>query len=149
MTARRLVADNDLTMRRAWAAQTILTVLLAFIGAPLLHFHLAEQHDGSDGQLTRGHETIVHAHLPEGDVAPDATGGHDAELSHASHDAKPLEVFAVVPNNASVLSLPFLAASRIELAPAPISVERLALQSVTRTHDPPLLDSTGSRAPPA
>jgi len=135
-------------MRRAWAAQTILTVLLAFIGAPLLHLHTAEKHE-HDGRATREHETTVHAHLPEADAAPAESHHHDAELSHASHSARPLEVFAIVPNAAPVPALPFLVAARIELVPTTVSIEHSVLQSAPRTHDPPLLDPTGPRAPPA
>lgn len=135
-------------MRRAWAAQTILTVLLAFVGAPLLHVHMAEKH-GHDGWPVHRHETVIHAHLPDAHVVPSSAGYHDAELSHTSHGAEPLEVFAVVPNDASLLAPPFVLASRMELVPAAVSVERPFLQSAPRTHDPPLLDPSIPRAPPA
>ena len=134
-------------MRRAWAAQTSLAVLLAFITAPFLHLHAAGKHE--HGQPAHEHEATIHAHLPDADAALAESQHHDAEFSHASHSARPLEVFAVVPNGASPLSLPFLIAVRIDMAPAPVSVERLVLQSAPRTHDPPLLDPAGPRAPPA
>lgn len=134
-------------MRRVWAAQTVFAVLLAFVGAPLLHVHISEKH-GHDGQPTHEHETIIHAHLPDADTAP-AEPSHGAELSHASDVAKPLELFAIVPSYLSLLALPFLVKARTELPPSAVSVERYVLQSDPRTHDPPLLAPSIPRAPPA
>jgi len=82
-------------------------------------------------------------------VAPSSPGHPDAELSHTNHDAKPLEVLAIGPNDALLLAPPFLVAVQIGLVPAPVSIERSVLQSAPRTHDPPFLDLTNRRAPPA
>lgn len=132
---------------RACAAQTTLTVLLAFVGAPLLHLHTAEQH-GHDGRPVHGHETVIHTHLPEAHEGLSSAGDYDAELSHGSHEAKPVEVFAIAPSDRPAAALPFLLVAWIELAPTPVSMERLVLQFAPRTHDPPLFDRTSSRAPP-
>lgn len=140
--------DNQRPMRRSLAGQTSLAVLLAFISAPFLHLHAAGKHE-HDGQSAHEHETIIHAHLAEADATSAQTLHHDAELSLASHDAKTLGVFAVVPRNASRLPLPFLIEARIELLPACVFIERFVLQSAPRTHDPPLLDPSIPRAPPA
>lgn len=135
-------------MRRIWATQTSLAVLLAFMTAPFLHLHAAEKH-GREGQPVHEHETVIHAHLSGADVAPTETRHHEAGLSHFNHDAKPLSVFAVVPNGTPLLALPFLVPARIELVPATVSIERSILQSAPRINDPPPLDLTSPRAPPA
>ena len=133
-------------MRRSIAGHTTLAVLLAFITAPFLHFHAAgtNEHDGG-----HEHEATVHAHVADADSAADEHGDHDAEFSGDGHDARPLGVFAVLPSNTSLLTLPFLTAERTYVAPAQVSVERPTLQSAPRTHDPPLLAPSIPRAPPA
>ena len=135
-------------MRRAWTAQTILAFLLAFVGAPFLHLHLTER-PGHHDHAVHDHGAVIHAHLPEADARPAETRHHSGELSHASHAAKPLNVFAVVPSEAPILALPFLVEARAELVPAFISSESVAPRFTPRTHDPPLLDATTPRAPPA
>ena len=135
-------------MRRIWTGQTSLVVLLAFFGMPFLHLHTVGQ-PADGGRLPLRHDVVIHAHLPDAHVAQSEVGGHNAELSHPGHDAKPLSIFAVVPSDAQILALPFLAAARTELVPASVSAERIAPQIAPPTHDPPLLNRTSPRAPPA
>jgi len=135
-------------MRRIWAGQTSLVVLLAFFGMPFLHLHTVGQ-PADGGRLPLCHDVVIHAHLPDAHVAHSEVGGHNTELSHPGHDAKPLNVFAVGPNSSPVLMLPFLTAERAELVRTSISVEGVIPEFTWATHDPPLIDKSGPRAPPA
>jgi hypothetical protein len=135
-------------MRHAWAVETILTVLLAFVGAPFLHLHVAEQHEHGGGPA-HSHQAVVHAHFPDWFPALNSADQHDPGLSHAEHEAKPLEFLANISRGASVLTLNFLHAERSGALPSVELFPGMILPFAPRTHDPPPLDLSGPRAPPA
>lgn len=133
-------------MRRALAAHTGLAFLLAFFGSPFLHLHTAEvRDDHHDGRAARGHGAIVHAHFPDAQAA----GHGDADVSPAEEHEFSLNVFAVILKPPALPDLPFLIAARIEAQPLAASAARIVLQFTPHTHDPPPLDATNPRAPPA
>jgi len=133
-------------MRRTLAIHTGLAFLLAFFGAPFLHLHTAvAEEDHHHGRAARAHGAIVHAHFPDAQAAEHG----DADVSPAEEHEFSLNVFAVMLKQPALPDLPFLIAARIEAQPLVASAARIVLQFAPHTHDPPLLEATNPRAPPA
>jgi len=133
-------------MRRTLAAPTGLAVFLAFFAAPFLHLHTAEaddHHHDEPAEHVRG--AIVHVHLPDGHAADH----HNADLTLPKEHELSLSVFAVVVKQRALPALPVLLAARAEAEPPVVSAEPFVLLCPPRAHDPPALDSTQPRAPPA
>ena len=134
------------SMRRTFAAHTGLAVLLAFFAAPFLHLHTAETGDDHHDDLA-GHanEAIIHVHLPDSHPAEH----DDANLSQPEEHGLSLSVFAVVVKERALPDLPFLLAARLEAEPPAACAEPFVLLCPSRGHDPPTLETTQPRAPPA
>ena len=136
-------------MRRAWAVQTILTVLLASIASPFLHIHPGARHEHS-GLPAHEHKTVIHAHVPEAPISAreDQNEPEIADLSHAGHDAQPLSIKALQAR--AVFSFaPALRAERTVFPTSSPILVAIVPQDVPSAHDPPHLDLTIPRAPPA
>src|SRR2546426_643262 len=139
-------------MRRMVAIQMGAAVLLAFLWAPFLHVHKAQHHEnGPHGQGAlppHRNKIVIHPHLP---VAPPAALGHDAQeadLSHANHDAEPLSIVALQAKYVSPLFPGLRVEGSVLLAPTLVLVTT-AISDDPSAHDPPHLNLTIPRAPPA
>jgi hypothetical protein len=133
-------------MRRTIAAHTGLAVFLAFFAAPFLHLHTAEAEDDHHDDLAgHAHGAIVHAHLPDGHAADH----DDADLTRPEEHELSLSIFAVVVKERTMPDLPFLLAARVEAELPAASAEPFVLLCPPRGHDPPALETTQPRAPPA
>jgi hypothetical protein len=133
-------------MRRALAAQTGLAVLLWFFAAPFFHLHAADP-DGRrhHQEVGHDHDAIVHFHMPEHHGA-----GAGVDVSSPGEDEKPLDSFAIVQECGPSQPLPFVSAERVQLArPAPALAEHVVVQYRPDVPDPPALDASNPRAPPA
>ena len=132
-------------MRRMAAIQACVALALGFLQAPLLHLHESQHHE-HDIAGHHGHSAIVHVHPPH---HPALVGKHsedEFELSHEDHEATQLSVLALKQDPQP--RLPFQGITQDAIFPVyshPIPVERGV---VPRGHDPPLLGSSGPRAPP-
>lgn len=136
-------------MRRLLTAPTTLAVLLMFFTAPFVHLHQNGRH--GHGRLgSHGHETIIHAHLPEAAGADQGPGSEKPNLSDATHDGKPVTIFLTLQAKYIPLLFPgFHVEASARLAPNPIVVAAAISGDDPSTHDPPHLDLTIPRAPPA
>jgi hypothetical protein len=136
-------------MRRMWAVGTSLAVLLMFLAAPFLHLHQNSPHEHG-GAGAHSHEAILHAHLPQGDSPNHEQDAAGTGLSHASHEAKPASLVAVLEaNSAPALPPGSYLGSRVQPAPQPVVMARMIPDDQPSAHDPPSLDLTSPRAPPA
>src|SRR2546426_36315 len=139
-------------MRRMVAIQMGAAVLLAFLWAPFLPVHKALHHE--NGPHERG-APPPHGHkpatLPPPPVAAPAALGHDAQeadLSHANHDAEPLSIVALQAKYVSPLFPGLRVEGSVLLAPTLVLVTT-AISDDPSAHDPPHLNLTIPRAPPA
>lgn len=130
-------------MRRMVTLPVCFALLMALCMAPFQHVHLAMGHSGLD------HDTefaIVHIHfgtIPVLRGAPDSSRITESDAEHAqaldtfTAIAQAVVFLAIVPeSDALVLSPPQLSAGIVE------AVE-------PRGHDPPIVDVSVPRAPPA
>jgi hypothetical protein len=132
-------------MRRSLAAQTGLAVLLWFFAAPFLHLHAADSDDHDHEEAGHSHRAIVHFHMPDHHAT-----GQGSALSAPDEDEKPLDSFAIVQKHASFSLLIFPCVLRIETWQASLDWRgEVAIPSIPRAHDPPALETTNPRAPPA
>lgn len=133
-------------MRRMVAIQACIALVLGFLQAPLIHLHESQHHEhGLRGQ--HGHSAIVHAHSPP---HPTLLGKHsedEYEFSHEGHEAKQINTFVV--KQETQRSLPVVRIEEGIRFFLPVKLARIFPLFALRTHDPPLLEGLGPRAPPA
>ena len=123
------------------AVSSVVALQLAALGAPLLHAHFDDDHDGHHGA------SRVHAHL--GGHATHHATHHDTptlDESEETERATRLQLFVAVEPVA--LLAPALPQSRYAL-PAPLESMMRRPPAVAHSHDPPGVRPAASRAPPS
>lgn len=133
------LTNNESIVRKAIAVALSLAVQAAALSAPLVHAH--------PDDYETGHHTgrTVHTHW-----AGHATSHHPSDAPALEADDHDRAVFlnAFVAVAAAWFSAPGMTPAVCELAvPAERRAHRTA--DVVRSHDPPLIRSLSSRAPPA
>ena len=129
-------------MFRALVAVSLIVALqLAALGAPLLHAHLDDDHDGHHDAAR------VHAHLG-GHATHRATHRDTPALdeNEGAERATGLQLFVAV--EPVPFLIPALPQSRYALA-APLQSMMRRPPAVAHSHDPPGIRPTASRAPPS
>lgn len=123
------------------AVSSVVALQLAALGAPLLHAHFDDDHDGHHAAAR------VHAHLG-GHATHRASHGDTPALdeSERAERAAGLQLFVAV--EPVPLLIPVLPPSRYAL-PAPLESMMRRPPAVAHSHDPPGVRPAASRAPPA
>jgi hypothetical protein len=148
MMASRLVkvpspTHVDLTlMRRIAALQTCIALLAAFLLAPFQHVHTGQDHD---------HSGLIHAHFYHFHVADHSVdephGVQIADFDDDDHaDARSLDTYTI--EIAAALA-PFVLSRGPALAFVPSETFQPVEIVEERGHDPPCIDRSIPRAPPA
>lgn len=137
-------------MRRVITSQVCLALLIAFLFAPYLHLHDAVQHS-HDANGVHDHSPVVHTHPvvstnPSRHHNGDGIGILEKEIE-AAHEAASLTTFRFTQKAPTALS--FVPVQDNLLLDTPGQGSFLPRSLVNRTHDPPLLAHSASRAPPA
>ncbi len=128
-------------MRLSAALGSIVGLIVSLLLAPFMHVHAADHH----GDASDHGSAIVHSHF-----SPHTSHhGGKSSVSDADDDedgVSPLNLF----NFATVTSIvvPDLAATGLVVPALQAEFRRCTIPQV-RTHDPPLDNSPGLRAPPA
>jgi hypothetical protein len=129
-------------MRRIAALQTCIALLAAFFLAPFQHVHTGQDHD---------HSEIIHAHFYHFHVADRSVevvnGTQIAAFDDDDHaEARSLDTFTI--ELASALA-PFVLPRGPVLAFVPFDTFQPVEVVEERGHDPPCVDRSIPRAPPA
>ena len=119
------------------SAGAVFVLMAGFVHAPLFHFHELEE----AGHAQAG---TVHAHLPEPAGIPE---GNSIDEFDSENFERSIHIIIVAsapqPELAANLNrVPAL------IAPTPIS-EGVRCTNPIRTHDPPVIDNSNPRSPPA
>ena len=129
--------DQNVVMRRLAALYTFASLLIALVYAPQFHIHESDEHGGGP---------LLHVHFPELEESHHGTGP-DLESNHSHHRAQSID-FLTSTITSIVIQL-FVAPN------APLLMPRLENQGprlsveIPRTHDPPAVDRSIPRSPPA
>lgn len=139
----RLLVHNQSVMRRLTILPACLAVLLAFFMAPYQHVHLSAGHE-ADGD--HDDSTIVHVHFYAISIPTAEDPGNSVDAKHKDHVSSSLDTFTSVPQTALLLAYQAEPATTVfvpdkSFAPA----EFVQAQG----HDPPCVESSVPRAPPA
>lgn len=141
--------DNN-KMRRVLILPTILALFLAFLMAPYQHVHVHSPggHADEPDQDHHDHDddaTVVHIHFYSFAVPNDPNGRR--LIGEGGHVAIPLDTFATL----SYVAVPTLVKpqSQMLLFPPRESIAEIVRVVEPRGHDPPDLDFSPPRAPPA
>jgi hypothetical protein len=132
-------------MRRSIALSVILALLLALCRAPFFHLHEGKDHSADEP----GHHhlaLISHTHLGSFPASSHHCGETSVGAWQASRNAQPIDL--LVLERESSLSLPV----QIEQVAfhVPLILTGLTIyEPAPRTHDPPVVDSSIPRSPPA
>lgn len=128
-------------MRRVATFPVSFAFLVASFMAPYQHIHVAEQgHDDSDHEL-------VHIHFYAISVPTSVPGVSTVDDNDGTHISRPLDTFISIPQvGFLILALP---ASAVFLIAPEKSLLRIAEFIEPCGHDPPCLESSAPRPPPA
>jgi len=148
---RRLPGAIDNTgVRRLVALPTILAFLLASVMAPYRHAHVhSDEHRDDSGREHHDHDdaTVVHIHFYSFTAPSETNGKSLVGDAHGGHVSIPLDTFATL----SHVAVPLLAKpqSRMLLSFPEEAIAETIRMIEPRGHDPPDLDFSSPRAPPA
>jgi len=133
-------------MRRVAVPSVSLALMLAFLMAPFQHIHLAARHDW---ETDHDHDdpAIVHAHFYAETVPVNRNTGSNLKDSHGEHASQSLDTFTPIPQ-AGLIAL-VLPQSRILLFRLADLLVGVVEVTESRSHDPPFIDFSIPRAPPA
>jgi hypothetical protein len=129
-------------MRRIATLQTCIALLVAFLLAPFQHVHTGTDHD---------HSELLHAHFyhfhAAADLLEEPRGAQFADFDDDDHaDAHSLDTFTI--EIAAALA-PFIPSRGPVLAFVPSKTVHPVEVVEERGHDPPCVDRSIPRAPPA
>jgi len=134
-------------MRRFVAIAHVLALLMAFLRAPSIHLHGGHEHR-RDEPGHQGLNLAFHAHLDLEHLSP-VEDHHDQAQWHAPRDGnRPRWLSFLLLKDEVVLILADQFEERAWLLP-PASIGLAAFQLLPRIHDPPCIDSSIPRSPPA
>jgi hypothetical protein len=139
LTRSASVTNNDHTVRKTVALALSVAIQVAAISAPLLHAH-SDEHD-TDHHRGRS----IHSHWS---AHPLVHHESDRSVITETDDDQEIALNTFVAESACSLHVP---ADVDAIVSVPVPVERPAHRAAetVRGHDPPLLKSRPSRAPPA
>lgn len=135
MTCRSPVAKNDRVTRKVCAVALAAALPLATLWTPPVHVHLGD-----------GAQHVAHAHFSSHQVSPRSSDRPGLYRAKRHGDTLFLQLF--VATAVSAFAVPLVAASPFELSlPSGVGADRPV--GARGGHDPPILVSLPSRAPPA
>lgn len=135
-------------MRRIITLPLCVALLTALGMAPYQHVHAAVGHlDHADHDHDDVESAIVHIHFYAISVPPGTQGASQASDSDADHASRSLDTFKAISQAAVLISV-CPQSSAFVFPPAEFSAT--VVEAIEpRGHDPPLLDVSAPRAPPA
>ena len=132
---------NRADMRRIATLPVCLAFLMASFVAPYQHIHVAAHgHDDSDPE-------IVHIHFYAISVPPNVPGASVVDDNDGTHISRPLDTFiSILQVGFLIFALP---ASPVFLTAPEQPLLRISEFVEPCGHDPPCLESSSARPPPA
>jgi hypothetical protein len=138
-----MLMHNRTVIRRLAVLPACFAVLLALLMAPYQHVHLAPSHEADDDH---DDSAVVHVHPYAESASITENQGTSVERTHANHVAVSLDTFTSVPR--AILLLVYQPEPTIaSFVPARVFATVEIVQPCG--HDPPCLESSSPRAPPA